>query len=280
VAFDSIGLPDGSRERVAMESVTPSFYETIGTRLLAGVAAERPDQGVVSEDLAVRIAGSADAAIGATLLVADTLALLVSGVVEEATWGSGSVRPTVYRGWGNEPVSRAVLLTSASPAAAAVAGLPAALEPLGLAVEPFGTLDGLLVRSRILGVFLSRLALAFGALCFGVALASIHAHFLRWVRVRRRSLAIRSALGAADTDIGGHVIHSALRVVLPAVALGCAGGWAASRVLGAILAGTPAASPALLASISAGLVAAALVALAVPLMHARATDPGALLRTD
>jgi hypothetical protein len=279
-ARDSVGLPDGTREHVVVEMVTPSFYETVGTRLMAGDPADRPDQGVVSADLAVRIAGSPNAAIGATLLVADTMAVTITGVVEEATWGSGSVRPTVYRGWGEEAVSRAVLLTASSPDGASVRGLLATLQPLGLAVESFGTLDGLLVRTRILSVFLSRLALAFGLLCLGVALASVHAFFLRWVRVRRRSLAIRSALGARNTTIGGHVIRSALRVVIPAIALGLAGGWAASRLLAAVLEGTPPAGPALLAVIAAGLLAAALGALAVPLVQAGAADPAALLRTD
>lgn len=157
--WDSVTAPTGETRTFALETVTPAFFDVVGTTLLAGSPAPGSAEAVVSRDLA-RELGWGDGAVGRTLMVGDTLPLRISGIVEEAKWGSGDVRPTVYRGWGEEPVEGAVLL--ARGADASVSSLLPRLRPLGIALAPFETLDGMLVRSRVIEVFLARLALAFG----------------------------------------------------------------------------------------------------------------------
>jgi putative ABC transport system permease protein len=103
-------------------------------------------------------------------------------------------------------------------------------QTVGLAVSPFGTLDSLLVRSRVMAEFLARSASGFSALCLLVALGGMTTHFLRWVRWRRRDLGIRLCLGATAAQARAEVFRAA-RVPL-------AGGVLAGVTLAALAAGT------------------------------------------
>jgi ABC-type antimicrobial peptide transport system permease subunit len=202
-------------------------------------------------------------------------------VVESATWGSGATRPTVYRGWGDRPVSNAVLLVGSSDrTAVGVGGLLGTLRPLGVALDPFETLDGLLIRSRVLEVFLMRLATGFGLLALLVAVGAIHAHFVRWVRTRARDMAIRLALGAPFPAIGRGLVLTALMTVVPGLVLGSLLGSAASRAIGQVLGPMPAISIVLLAMVSGTVLMLTGLALTGPLIGARRVEPLSLLRGD
>lgn len=268
-ARDSVDLGDGRRVYAAVERVTSGFFGLVGTRLTAGQAATAPDEAVVSRDLGV--------GVGSTVTVADSVALRVVGVVESATWGTGEVRPTVYRGWGSLPVGSAVLLVDPGGPTAGVGALLPALARQGLALQPFETLDGLLVRSRVLSVFLTRLAGAFGVVALLVALGGVHAHFVRWVRSAERNLAIRRALGAPFPRLGRTVVGAALRSVATGAVAGAGVGLLAGRLLAAVL-GVEAATPALAVGGAVCVAAVSLLALIGPLTRLRRVAPLALLR--
>jgi hypothetical protein len=274
-AWDSVTTPSGDTRAFALETVTPGFFDIVGTTLLAGAPAEAPGEAVVSRDLA-REMGWGDRAVGRTLLVADTLPLRITGVVEEATWGSGEVRPTVYRGWADEPVGSAVLLARGPDAS--VAALLPRLRPLGVALRPFESLDGMLVRSRVIEVFLARLALAFGFVSLIVAAGAVHSHFLRWVRVRERDLSIRRALGAPFPRIGRVLLRGAVTLVVPGAVLGIGGGALAARLLSTWLGPLPPLSLALVGATVGTLAVVTGLALIGPLTRARRIQPMSLLR--
>jgi ABC-type antimicrobial peptide transport system permease subunit len=149
-----------------------------------------------------------------------------------------------------------------------------------VALDPFETLDGLLVRSRVLEVFLTRLAIGFGLLALIVAIGAIHAHFVRWVRTREREMAIRMALGAPFPAVGREVIASALASVFPGIVGGGFVGWGAARLLSQLLGPLPEISVPLLAVVGAMLLSATLLALTGPLVRARRAQPLELLRGD
>lgn len=275
-AWDSVSAGAGERVAAAVESVTPGFFGVIGTTLTTGDAARTPQEAVVSNDLAARL-GWGDGPVGRTLLVADTLPLRITGVVEAATWGTGEVRPTVYRGFP-ETVSNAVLLVRGS--AAAPSALLPALRPLSMALRPFETLEGLHVRSRVLQVFLARLALVFGAVALLVAIGAVHSHFLRWVRARERDMAIRRALGAPMPRLGRSIVARALLHVLPGALGGVLLGAVAARALASLVGPLPPLGAELLTVTACVLAIATLLALAGPIRRAGRIQPMAVLRHE
>lgn len=281
---DSVFLPDGASVHAAIETVTPGFFRLIGSNLVTGSEPLRPDEAVLSEGVARAVAGSPNAAIGATVSLSDDSALRVVGVIEDATWGGGEVRPILYRGWGDDPITSAVLLVGVPEGGPRTTPPPVdevlrALQPTGLALQPFETLDGLLTRSRVVNVFVTRLALLFGVLCTLVAFGGIHAHFARWVRMRRKMLAIQRALGARHLGQAKTVTVAALRIVIPASVVGVALGWLAGRVMQSVFAvPTPPASLPL--AIAGVLVLASLMALAVPLRGASRVDELSVLKAE
>ena len=285
---DSVLLPGGAHEDAVIEQVTRDWFATVGAELRAGRAPERADEAVVSADLAARIAPVPAAAVGRTLLLGDTLPVRIVGTVESATWGSGSLRPTVYLGWGDAPVAYGFLLVRpAGPRSVPTGALLAALRGRGLALQSYQTLDALLLRTRILSVFLARLALLFACLSLAVVAGGVHAHFLRWVRTRTRELGIRAALGARGGGLRGHVLGAALRLVLPGAVLGCAVGLLAASLAAKALAEPvgPLAlvgrlHPMTLAGVVGVMVGVCLASLLVPLVRASVADPVALLRSD
>ncbi|MEQ8330293.1 MAG: ABC transporter permease [Longimicrobiales bacterium] len=275
---DSVTFADGSKAEVAAERVTPGFFEVIGSRLVAGAAAVGDRDAVVSADLAARLAATPADALGRTLVMSDTVELQVVGVVEEATWGSGRIRPTVYQGWGTHPVRAAQLLVRRGTEAPPLGGLLGALRPMGVALQPFATLDALLVRSRVLEAFMSRLATVFAVLCLAVALGGVHAHFVRWVRARRRTLAIHAALGAQTTRLGRGIALAGLRIVVPGALFGCFLGGLISRVAPSFVVGLAPARASLLVGTLLVLVATGLLAMLGPVLRAGRTDPLELFR--
>lgn len=274
--WDTVSSGEGDRVAAAIESVTPGFFEVIGTTLTSGEAARTPQEAVVSRDLADRL-GWGDGALGRTLLLADTLSLRITGVVEAATWGSGEVRPTVYRGFP-ETVSDAVLLARGSSAALSV--LLPALRPLSVALRPFETLDGLHVRSRVLQVFLARLALVFGGIALLVAIGAVHSHFLRWVRARERNMAIERALGAPLPRLGRSILGRALLHVVPGAVVGIILGAVSARALASLVGTPPELGVGQLTATVGVLGVATLLALVGPIHRAGRIQPIAVLRQD
>ena len=279
-AFDSITFADGSRFQTAVEVVTPGFFAAIGTQLLAGTAASSRGEVVISAGLAQRLGGD-QAALGAQLVVADSVPLRVTGVVEDATWGGGQFRPTVYRGWGPAPFSNAVLLVShGEDGGSGIGPLLTAFGPAGVALEPFDTMDGLLIRSHVVEVFQMRLATGFGFLALLVAIGAIHSHFMRWIRARERDMAIRAALGAPLHSLGGKLLQSALRNVLPGMMLGAFLGWGSARLIGQTMGPFSPLTLSLAAATGAVVMAATAVALIGPLVRTGKIKPLRLLRDE
>ena len=285
---DSIRLPDGVLAAAVVERVTRDWFETVGAELLAGTPADRPDEAVVTADLAARIAPDAAGAVGRTLLLDDTLPVRVVGTAESATWGSGSPRPAVYLGWGVAPVHAGFLLVRPThPGALPTGRLLEALRGRGLAMESYQTLDALLLRSRILSVFLARLALLFTVLSLAVVAGGVHAHFLRWVRSRNRELGIRAALGARGGGLRVRVLGAALRLVLPGAGLGCTAGLIAASLASRLLGDPIGPFAALgrlhvvtLAAIAVTMVIVCGASLVVPLARASSANPVELLRAE
>jgi predicted permease len=129
---------------------------------------------------------------------------------------------------------------------------------------------------RILAV----LAVSLGLLALSLAAVGIYGVMAYSVAQRTREIGIRMALGAQPRDVLRSVFGQGLRLVGIGVALGAAGGAAASRVLRAMLFGLNPFDPIAYLSVSLFLVAVALLAIYLPARRAANVDPMTALRHE
>lgn len=95
---------------------------------------------------------------------------------------------------------------------------------------------------------------------------------------RTREVGIRMALGAQAANVIAMVVRQGMAPVVTGLAVGLAGSLALGRTLSGLLYGVPAHDPGTLATASAVLAAAALVACAMPARRAAHIDPALALR--
>lgn len=100
------------------------------------------------------------------------------------------------------------------------------------------------------------------------------------VSQRTQEIGIRMALGAQRKNVLMMVLSQGVRLIVPGVAAGAAGGIAAAYLLRSLLFGVSAADPLVFAVVALVLVAVTLVASFVPARHATKVDPMIALRYE
>jgi predicted permease len=119
-----------------------------------------------------------------------------------------------------------------------------------------------------------------GALAFIVAILGIYSTMSYGVSQRTHEFGVRVAVGAGLADILSLVVGEGLRVVVAGVVLGAALAIAAGRLIAALLYDIAPSNPLVLASVSALVIGAALVATLIPASRAARVDPMTALRAD
>ncbi len=215
----------------SVNAVTPTYFTTIGTPLLAGRAlsdadrATTPNVAVVNRALATKYFGDWRKAIGARFgLTAPNIEVV--GIVEDIR-GMANLRaaaiPSVFVPLGQRPVIPHELdvRTAIDPATSIISvrraietaapGLPIeTLEPAAVRVER--SLD----QERLVVLLTS----AFGALALGLAAFGLFG-ILSYVIARRTSeIGLRMALGATPARLQWSVMRDALQLVLYGVLIG------------------------------------------------------------
>jgi len=142
-------------------------------------------------------------------------------------------------------------------------------------VRPYAQLLERQLRPWRLGTTLFAL---FSGLALAVGAMGLHAAFAHAVVLRRREMAIRLAIGARPRGVVVLVLREALTIAAAGVLCGWLGVLAGGRSLQALLYGTSAADPAILAGAAALMLAVAAAATLLPARAASRTDPAALLR--
>jgi ABC-type antimicrobial peptide transport system permease subunit len=97
---------------------------------------------------------------------------------------------------------------------------------------------------------------------------------------RKREIGVRMALGASRSGVVRLVIREALWMVVPGIALGAVGAWAASRFVRSLLFGVKPLDPWVLTASTAVLLATAVIACLLPARRAAAVHPMDALRTE
>jgi putative ABC transport system permease protein len=119
---------------------------------------------------------------------------------------------------------------------------------------------------------------AFGVFAFLVAIAGIYGVMAFLVAGRTREIGIRMALGADGGSISRLVLGSSARLVMVGAVFGIMGAFAVARWAGSLLFGVTPTDPLTYVSVTAAVVATALVATWQPARQAAHVDPSRLLR--
>jgi len=120
----------------------------------------------------------------------------------------------------------------------------------------------------------------FGLLAIIVAAVGIYSTVSYVVSQRTHEFGVRIALGAQMTDIARQVIGDGLRPVVVGVVVGVVLALAGGRLIASLLYGVAPSDARVLAEVSMGLLAIAIVAALVPARRAARVDPIAALRAD
>ena len=277
--------------------ITPEWFRTFGTRLLAGRdfssidRKDAPRVAIVNESFAQRFLGSSNA-VGQIVREdrgsKGKTTLEIVGVVEDTVYRSVRESPpaTIYLPLAQEEVAQApfrslnvVVRPLSGPPAALAAGVVSALkevdESLKLTVRPLSDqVNATFNQERVLALVAS----VFGGLALLLAALGLYGVMAYAVSRRRREIGIRMALGADS----GHVARLILGQVAVMVGLGIVIGgvlslWAA-RFVQSLLFGLPARDPSLFAGAAAVLVLSAAAASWLPTRRAARVEPVAVLR--
>jgi putative ABC transport system permease protein len=142
------------------------------------------------------------------------------------------------------------------------------------------TMDGRLSESLRQPRFSMLLLGVFAVAAVTLSLVGIYGVLSYLVASRTREIGIRLALGAQPAHVVRGVLTEALRLVSFGVALGLAGSYALTRLLGSMLHEVSPTDPGVLGGVAALLVGAALAASYLPARRATQVEPVAALRAE
>lgn len=302
VAPPGIGTFNGHEPRILTTPVSPGWFRTFGTRLLAGRDFDDRDVSasagvvIINEAFARGHFGAANP-LGRTILVRpgrdEPRSLEIVGLVQDAAFTTirEPVAPTIYT-----PLSQSVdekLLTSiptisvsvramkGMSSSALTPGIAAAIKGVDrdLAVSFVAVADQLsanYVRERLLAL----LSGFFGALALLLAALGLYGVTAHAVSRRRTEIGIRMALGADARGIVRAVLGRVALLSVAGIVAGVIATLWASRLVQGLVFGTSPRDPLIIAGSAAVL---ALVAGAAGWQPARAAariDPAVVLRED
>jgi predicted permease len=243
--------PWRANPRANLEAVTPGYFQTMGTRLLAGRdfderdRAGAPEAVIVSASAAARYWPGQDP-VGQQLIVPsrrnppplDELRwMTVVGIVDDIRYrGLTDPRFDLYlpAAQSTMPLAHVMLRTSgdAGPTAAEIRNLARRIDTashVGVAVS----MREELARETAPWRFATQVLTAFGALAAGLTVTGLTGMVSLALSLRRRELGIRAALGAAPRRLGVHVMQDALHTIC----LGGLAGLVTALALGRLISG-------------------------------------------
>jgi predicted permease len=281
--------PPRDKSRAALNWVSPNYFATFGTPLLAGREfrdsdLDQPRRIIVNQVLARRYFAGRDPIGRHVWLENERDPYEIVGVVGDAKYGDDfrlAAPPTVYV---FAPMSRGSttlsLRTSGNPIAIAAYARRIANDLLGPdAVQRVTTLadqvDTALVPERLLAI----LSAFFGAI--GALLAAIGLYGLLTYTVARRTkeIGIRMTLGATRGDVMRMIVRGALALVVAGLVVGAPLAFWSTRLAAAAIENAPGNRVAMAAA-GAAMVAVAALAAWMPTRRATRVDPVVALRSE
>ena len=285
----------GAEPAARLNSVTPGYFTTVGTPLVAGRLFDDRDlepgrrSYLISQTTARALFGSANP-LGRRLAPATTGATdwgEIVGVVadvETVEPDANLVPLQLYRPLGPDgrrAFDLFVRVRGTTPLGI-IPDLRAALARLDpdLPVQSLRPAQDAIGRSLYQQGVLRDMLAAFGLLGLALASLGIYGILARTIAQRSGEFAIRLALGASARDITALIFANGARLVAIGAVLGLAGAVGVAHLLIATYPGIRVNSPAVLATATAFLTAVALLACWLPARRARRIDALAVLRAD
>ncbi|MGB6691072.1 MAG: ABC transporter permease [Terracidiphilus sp.] len=283
--------PSAELAEPAQYSVSPGYFKTAGTTLLAGRSftwnddKNAPNVIVINRELALKAFGSIARAIGGHLRMGDrTTRFAVVGVVEDGRYItlSEDPRPVFFQPMLQAPTNETWLVVRSSHALREVAAtLHETVHNLDAGL-PFAEitwpqqLDSALFAARAASVSLGVLGLL-GAM---LAITGIFGMASYSVGKRLREMGIRIALGAGHGQVLGAALGRAFRLLAIGSVAGLALGLAATRLLGSIVYQASPRDPVVLAGTVLVMLLVGLIAAWAPAQRALGVDPSKLMREE
>jgi putative ABC transport system permease protein len=279
-------------------AVLPGFFETLGTRMLAGRSFTRAEY---EEGAAVAVIDRTLAEIafpdrslgdvpGERILVRvttpDPVWVDVIGVVEPQrnTSLAEEGRETVYfndKYFGSFGVLTWAVRTGADPMALgeAVRAEVAALDPL-IPVDNLQPMTAFLDRHLVQTRFSLTLIAVFGAIALTLAAVGLYGVLAYAVRQRTAEIGVRMAFGAETGSILRLVVGQGMALSALGVGVGLVLAFGLSGVMSTLVVGISATDPVTFGSVSLIFLTVAAVACLVPAWRAARTDPVRALREE
>jgi predicted permease len=290
---DSIVLPPSGPPRV--NAVTPEFFATMGTRLIAGRGFTSTDRrgapmvGIISETMA-RLLWPGRSALGERVCISELQAkpcFEIIGVAQDARWQTLGEEPgmQMYFPLSQNPATiplRVLHLRIAGDPAPVIRRVQdlvrqvaprvlfADVEPLAENLEPE-------MRPWRVGATVFTL---FGALALVLAGLGLYSVIAYDVAQRTREMAVRIALGARAADVLRLIVTQGVRLAGIGIVIGVMIALGAASWVGPLLFDTTPRDPLVLGVVGATLFTVAVAASLIPAWRATRVAPGAALRVE
>ena len=275
--------------------ISSEFFETLGVPLVRGSAADvRSALASSSSDVVIVSASAARALFGSVDVIGRTVeqprysgprTLRIAAVVGDTRVSAlrEPPPPVVYLPLiENRRDEFIIAVRSSAPAAQVENIVTSALNRLDPAIpffraEPLSRTVHNGMREEL--VF-ARLAAVLGLLAALLAAIGLYGLMAYSVEQRRREIGIRMALGARVSAVVRLVTGETLRIATIGVVIGCAGGWALSRIVQHLFYGVDALSVTTYAAAGVVFAGVSLLSGAVPARTAARVQPATTLRQE
>jgi predicted permease len=282
---------DAEPVRVASNHVSPNFFRTFGTALIAGRDFTDSDSNnfsfsgaavVVNHRFAERFGFTPDSIIGRRLGIGASSSFEVVGVIGDLRFSgkvtdeiapqvffTSAMRRTFYARSDRPPEDLFNVIREA------VAGVAPA-EP----VWNMQTMEQQFRSNIAIVRFFAGTSTAFALLATALAALGLYGVLAYSVAQRSREIGLRVALGAPTSRIRGMVLKQVARMAVIGVVLGVVTAWLLGRATRGLLFGVEAGDPLALATAAVLLTAVTLGAAYIPARRASRVDPMSVLRYE
>ncbi len=293
LVIEGVPRPPGQEPEASTRIVSPNYFSTLHIPLLEGREFEAGDvRGapyavIVNQELVRRHLPKMNPLGRRVTFRSSGAVATIVGVVGDVRLGrlDTAMRPTVYLSDQQLPMNflGVIVRTTGDPKALlpAVQAQVQSLDP-ELPVYLVNTMEELLAGSP--SVFERRyLMLLLGVLAasaLALAVVGLYGVIAYSVAQRTQEIGIRVALGAQMLDILALVVGQGMKLALVGVAVGLAGAFGFTRLMGALLYGISATDPATFSFVAVLLLGIALLACWIPARRAARVDPMVALRYE
>jgi putative ABC transport system permease protein len=282
-------VPAGQRPLATWNAITPGYFRSIGTSLLAGRDftwaddAKAPKVAIISQKMAFNLFG-ADNPIGRHFNYSlRNVTVEVIGVAADVksrglAADSGMTLYTSYAQYSWARVNLAVRVSG--EAVSVMKTAPAQIYALDsdLPVVAAQTLEDYLESTLSQRRQTMELITGFAAIALLLAIVGLYGVMAYSVSQRTMEIGIRRAIGAQTSDVLLMVLRQGLTLSLAGIALGIAAAFGLTRLISGMLFNVKAADPWTFAGISGLFLVVSLVASCVPAWTATRVDPLKALR--